>query len=159
MNNTERYCFVGKIKGLAAQSKRVRKFINRAAAAKKEENVWALVASKRGLGADARHHLLAYGLLRGVPYRSMERNCREDNKPSAQAIRNVLAVHLYSWTLDKKYSLETIQAWLNDPAGAPAVQPKREKRPYVRPAPMPDFEAKASMSFIAKALDAFFGAK
>lgn len=41
---------------------------------------------KRGVGRTARLSLLAYGLLRGLPYKAMEPKCREGNEPSCSLI-------------------------------------------------------------------------
>jgi hypothetical protein len=135
MNNTERNRFVGKIKGLAEQTRLARKCIAVAAKAKKEKAVWSFTDTKRGLGVDARHHLLAYGFFRGVPYLKMERACRDDNRPNAQAILNILAVHVHPWQLEKQYTLEKINAWLANTSFTPVAQPAREKRPYAKPVP------------------------
>lgn len=153
MNNTERSRFVGKIKGLAEQTRLARKCIAVAARAKKEKSVWSFCDTKRGLGADARHHLLAYGFFRGVPYLKMERTCRDDNKPSAQSILNVLAVHVHPWQLEKQYTLEKINAWLADGTFVPAVQPAREKKAYVRPV----FQYEVTSPSIIDTLFGFFG--
>lgn len=37
-------------------------------------------------GATMRHLLLAYGLLRGIPYERMERSTREHNEPRVELI-------------------------------------------------------------------------
>lgn len=153
MNNTERNRFVGKIKGLAEQTRLARKCIAVAAKAKKEKAVWSFTDTKRGLGVDGRHHLLAYGLFRGVPYLKMERSCRDDNRPSAQTIQNILAVHVPSWVLERMFSLEKINAWLADTSFTPAVQPAREKRPYVKPV----FQYEAAPPSIVDVVLGFFG--
>ncbi len=93
-----------------------------------------------------RYRILAWGFLRGIPYRRMERTTRtqvlpdgrvhEHNAPSGAAIAAVLAKHVpeLQGELESKWKLREgslIAAWLKDPSGAiPA--PVRVKRPYVR---------------------------
>lgn len=132
MNYTENFCLIGKIKGLAEQSRLARKCIAEAAKAKKESAVWDFVSTKRCIGSDARHHLLAYGFVKGTPYRMMESKCRDDNRPSARIIRLILAVNTWPSILDYKYPVEKIEAWLKDETHQPVVQPKREKLPYIK---------------------------
>lgn len=67
----------------------------------------------------ARHVLLAYAFLRGVPYRALEPRCRPDNEPIPQHIVNALFAHRVS---DWKSGAE-VQAWLEAP-----VQPDAECR-------------------------------
>lgn len=67
----------------------------------------------------ARHVLLAYAFLRGVPYRTVEARCRPDNEPIPQHIVNVLFVHRVSTWRSKA----EVQAWLEAPA-----QPEAECR-------------------------------
>jgi hypothetical protein len=57
-----------KVKGLAAEAAKTRELI-RKSRGKKRHLLWH---TKRFIGTDARYHLLAYGLLRGIPYEKME---------------------------------------------------------------------------------------
>lgn len=59
-----------KIKGLAEEGRRTRKFIHNSSHQKRYRH-WVV---KRAIGQEARYHLLAYGLLRGVPYEVIEPN-------------------------------------------------------------------------------------
>jgi hypothetical protein len=59
-----------KIKGLAEGGARARAFIH-AAKGDKRYRRWD---EKRAIGLEARYHLLAYGLLRGIPYETLEPN-------------------------------------------------------------------------------------
>jgi len=45
----------------------------------------ALRLEKAHVGSDAREALLAYAMLRGVPYRALEETCLEDFVPDARA--------------------------------------------------------------------------
>jgi hypothetical protein len=94
-HNFSKFILIGKIKGLATESKRARAHILRA---KKEEAVWNLASRKRVVGIDIRHHLLAYAFLRGDSYRSVERKCADDNKPRADFIFKIIEAHAPKWT-------------------------------------------------------------
>ena len=59
-----------KIKGLAAEGRRTRDFIARSKGNERYAN-WNV---KRSIGVEARYHLIAYGLLRGLPYSIIEPN-------------------------------------------------------------------------------------
>ncbi len=63
-----------KIKGLASEGRRTRKFIHRSKGIKRFD-FWNI---KRTIGKEARYHLIAYGLLRGLLYDSIEPNSDRD---------------------------------------------------------------------------------
>jgi hypothetical protein len=42
---------------------------------------------------EIRHHLLAYAIMRGRPYKSVENHCADDNKPSAYTMDRILEAH------------------------------------------------------------------
>lgn len=94
-NNYTKFILIGKIKGLAGESKKARARIMKA---KKKEAVWNLASRKRVVGIDIRHHLLAYGFLRGVSYHSIESKCAKDNLPNAGKIFDIIAAHAPKWT-------------------------------------------------------------
>jgi hypothetical protein len=52
-----------------------------------------------------RHLLLAYGILRGKPYRSMEQSTRDDNRPNPHLILSALVYYSgadpNTWNIDK----------------------------------------------------------
>lgn len=93
-NNYSKFILIGKIKGLAGESKKAR---SRILKAKKEEAVWNLASRKRVVGIDIRHHLLAYAFLRGVSYKSVERSCGKDNKPWADRVYKIIETHAPVW--------------------------------------------------------------
>lgn len=70
MNKKQLLTLKAKIKGLAAEGSRTRKFINSSTGEKR----WSHWQTKRWIGEDARLYLIAYGLLRGVPYDKIEPN-------------------------------------------------------------------------------------
>jgi len=69
---------------------------------------------------DIRNHLLAYALVRGRPYKTVERKCREGNKPWASSIQFVLENHTdfevpgEAERLDEL--IDSIEEWLDTPA-------------------------------------------
>lgn len=67
-----------KIKGLAEGGRRCRKFIN-VTSHKTRYYHWD---DKRSIGREARYHLIAYGLLRGLEYDVIEPNSNKDNLKS-----------------------------------------------------------------------------
>lgn len=91
-------------------------------------------------GPSRRHALIAWGFVRGFPYRRIERTCREHNEPNATDLARALAPFLPAFAADlpssrwgqiKPESLSALRLgeWLADPSGAiPA--PIRIKVPY-----------------------------
>lgn len=116
MNNvlidSSRFCLIGKIKGLAVESKRAR---NRLLKSKSDKAVWSLQQRKRIVGIDVRHHLLAYAFLRGAEYISIEKKCREDNLPNVTTILDIVLLHIPNvpkqW--EEQYKSK-IEKWLLD---------------------------------------------
>ena len=118
-HNNYKFCLIGKIKGLAVESKRTR---TRLLHSKSDQAVWRLSYRKRIVGIDIRHHLLAYAFLRGTPYSMLERTCREDNKPDANLIFKIVQAHApaflpydtYTKTGGGSYTatLENVTDWL-----------------------------------------------
>jgi len=89
---------------------------------------WAAWVDKRDYGDETRLLLLAYAMLRGLPYVACEKKCGEFNKPSASGICNVAAAH--GFQLD----LAAVKAWLaSEPAPVAVVPeaPKSETVPVV----------------------------
>jgi len=89
-NSNTKFVLIGKINGLADQSKKARIHIKKA---KTEQRVWKLAYRKHVVGIDIRHHLLAYAFLRGKPYRKVEAKCSEFNKPYPYLIFKVIEQH------------------------------------------------------------------
>jgi hypothetical protein len=111
-HNLSKFILIGKIKGLAVESKKARVCILKA---KKEEAVWNLASRKRVVGIDIRHHLLAYAFLRGVAYHAVERSCAKDNLPNAAAIFKIIEAHAPKWTPtvgSYNPSLADVNVWL-----------------------------------------------
>lgn len=61
-----------------------------------------------------RHHQLAYGLIRGVPYRKIEKKTSPNNKPHALEILRILKHTFYASDLYfLKIDEASIKEWLN----------------------------------------------
>ena len=101
------------IKGLAAEGQRTRKYIDRSVK-EKRDSFWRL---KREIGVDARNYLLAYGLLRNVPYSLMERRCREDNKPNVEIVTRIILAALGPYRA-REWSQERVRGLLTRPEDA-----------------------------------------
>jgi len=73
---------------------------------------------KRALGVHCRAHLVAYGLLRGVPYHQIEK-CAQNNKLNPQVVLDIMTVH-NGWDPKRgyiKYDLETVTGLLEGKVG------------------------------------------
>ena len=110
-NSESRFCLIGKINGLAVQSKRAR---GRILKGKTVASVSRLTFRKLKLGIDVRHHLLAYAFMRGAAYRSIEKTCRKDNMPRANHILRIVNLHMvpYYNVSQDYYTIDHIEAWL-----------------------------------------------
>jgi hypothetical protein len=111
-HNFSKFILIGKIKGLADESKKAR---TRILKAKKEEAVWNLAYRKHVVGIDIRHHLLAYAFLQGRSYRSVERNCAKDNLPKPDLIFKIIEAHAPKWTVhvgSYNPTLNDVHVWL-----------------------------------------------
>lgn len=97
--NDCKFLLIGKINGLANESKRAR-ILYRGA----KEKGWKFAHRKNLVGFEARHYLLAYGFLRGIPYKKMELNCREDNEPNPKSIFKIVQLHAPSYIMYDPYT-------------------------------------------------------
>lgn len=77
---TERLVYLRvKICSLADEARRIRKEEKRAKDQGRTALIWSLSRHRKiDVRREARAALLAYGYLRGVPYRDMEKSCREE---------------------------------------------------------------------------------
>lgn len=105
LGSDSKFCLIGKIKGLAVESKRAR---NRLLKSTSDKAICRLAYRKRIVGIDVRHHLLAYAFLRGESYSSLEKKCRSDNKPKASLILEIAKQHVPYFS----GSLENVEQWL-----------------------------------------------
>lgn len=105
-----KFCLIAKINGLSAEVKRQRK---RLLNSTKTEYKNECYIRKQFVGNEIRHHLLAYALLRGDSYSSVENNCRPDNKPNPKKILQI--VHSSILEFEHKYwDIEKINFWLKE---------------------------------------------
>lgn len=103
-----RYCLVGKIKGLETEVRRSRDriFIKESECYRNETAM-----TKRFIGNDVRHHLLAYAFMKGVPYNVLEKKCSTEKKPDVGLLLLIIHSHLYTY-LRAKVTIDHIKAWL-----------------------------------------------
>lgn len=107
---------IGKIKGLAEESKHTRQLLlknkHKTFNGAPLSNMYAI--TKNIIGADIRHHLLAYAFMRGDVYSKLERKCRPGGQPNVDVILQIVHTHLPSPTLSKGWLLENIQTWIKE---------------------------------------------
>lgn len=93
MKNTKLLALKAKVCGFQHVGQRLRSRITRTNGDVRH----ALWNRKRDLGDHARVHLIAYGLLRNVPYERIEGRCAKENKPNPAAVQSVIHAHVYPW--------------------------------------------------------------
>lgn len=88
-----------KIRGLEAEGRSIRAHITRSSGSHKDQ-LWCL---KRELGHYTRAHLIAYGLLRGVPYSKIESNAQSIDYRAVHEVilETVPGWQRHSWTLER----------------------------------------------------------
>jgi hypothetical protein len=69
---------------------------------------WHLWNEKRDYGRETRDTLLAYGFLRGLPYRACEPKCGDHNPPSITGILSVARFYVPETGMDEA----VIKSWL-----------------------------------------------
>ncbi len=89
--------------------------------------------TKRSLGTVCRHHLIAYGLLRGVCYERIEK-CAENNRPNPQLILEIMLVHA-DWSQKRDLNLEKVRELLITPVSTSPVEPVPVVSQQPQPAP------------------------
>jgi hypothetical protein len=113
-----------KIRGLQAAGTSLHNRIRKAKGPKRNE-LWN---EKRRLGCYNREHLIAYGLLRGVPYRSIER-CAKENRPDAQRVFELMRTH-GDWKVARELTVDRVKELLEPPEPSPT-----ESLPPTSPTP------------------------
>ena len=58
-----------------------------------------------------REHLIAYGLLRGISYRKIERTCGKHNRPNIAYIHQIIQEH-GTWEECRKFTIEHVKELL-----------------------------------------------
>jgi hypothetical protein len=99
------------IKGRAKSSQAMRRDANRTHGMDKH----LIHLRRRDYGADTRYYLLAYAFLKGIPYKTVENQCHQDNNPDPDTILGVIADiddiyegHVFKWDLND------VKAWIKD---------------------------------------------
>ena len=105
MDKIEKIRLVSRLRGFEQEAKSLRIKIKKAE--DKERPSWRLRQAKQVIGVDARHHLLAYAFLRGIPYKCLEPKCRDKNEPNVEMIISVAATFSPNSITDDK-----IRNWL-----------------------------------------------
>lgn len=107
--------------------------------ADEQAHVKAIHKAIRSKSVGSRIHNLAWGFVRGFPYRRIERTTRKNNAPDARLLTFFIGSEIPGFApLAAKWwdtaPHPAIEAWLADPSGAIAA-PVRVKKPYTPPAP------------------------
>lgn len=101
---------IGKIKGLAAESKHTSNLKNGTSFVPKK---YKYSNNKRIIGLDIRHHLLAYAFLSGKQYSVLEKKCRVGNEPRAADIVNIAMLHVPEYVIRYgKLTVEIVNDWI-----------------------------------------------
>lgn len=106
-----------KIRGLQAAGISIHNRIRKAKGPKRNK-LWD---EKRHLGGYNREHLIAYGLLRGIPYARIEK-CSENNRPDPQRVFELVQAHA-DWKAKREFTLEKVKELLSPTAATPPQQP------------------------------------
>jgi hypothetical protein len=129
---------VAKVKGFAEEAKlnRLRKKI----AARKEKPLTYYQLVENSLGYDARHHLIAYAFIKGIPYKKVEGKCTlapdvkklvaivKDNRHFIQHHPSGNTFWQYAAFMEDEKITALITTWLADTTYVPPAQPVRAKR-------------------------------
>lgn len=66
---------------------------------------------KRHLGEYTREHLIAYGLLRSMPYKQIEGKCAPNNLPNSQRVLDIILAHV-PWNEKVKWNRVVVEKLL-----------------------------------------------
>jgi len=110
-----------KVRGLQAAGISIHNRIRKAKGPKRNK-LWD---DKRTLGSYSREHLIAYGLMRGVPYDRIER-CAKGNQPNARTVFELMKAHA-DWKMARELTLEKVEALLT-PSTEPVPRSNRLMR-------------------------------
>jgi len=99
-----------KIKGFQSSGEAFQRQISKNKGVKRQ-NLWH---EKRLLGSHGREHLIAYGLLRGVPYERIEK-CSKNNKPVAERVLQLMLAHCDDYQMKKNLTLTNILELIKTP--------------------------------------------
>lgn len=111
-NRHELLTLKAKIKGLAAEGARTHKIL-KTKSGPERDRYWHL---KRKIGVETRHYLIAYAILRGVPYDQIEPNSDYDkaywdlDRPK---IVQIVKDHCPGYLFRKDYTLDKVKEYLS----------------------------------------------
>lgn len=120
-----------KIRGLQAAGTSIHNRIRKAKGPKRNR-LWD---EKRRLGGYNREHLIAYGLLRGIPYGRIER-CAEENRPDAAKVFELMKAH-GDWKVARELTVDKVKELLGPSPEPPKTSPA-ESLPPTSPTPQPE---------------------
>jgi hypothetical protein len=104
--NTGLQVLRAKIRGLQAAGISIHNRIRKAKGLKRNR-LWD---EKRCLGGYNREHLIAYGLLRGVPYERIER-CAKENRPNVTRVFELMKAHS-DWSVTRQLTVGKVKELL-----------------------------------------------
>jgi hypothetical protein len=104
-----KYLIIGKIKGLAEESRRLRASILKSK--KLPTHQAHLMSADKFLKSHIRHHLLAYAYLRGISYSKIELKCAPNNQPNPDHLVKIIKSCLPHYN-DCYFTIENIKNWL-----------------------------------------------
>jgi hypothetical protein len=87
----------------------LKKSLKRKNTEKERSRLWYI---KKIAGVETRHTLLAYGLLRGIPYPVLERRVRPDHEPNPEVIHQILMENDEDLEDKEKWTVEHIVSLL-----------------------------------------------
>lgn len=96
-----------KIRGFHITGSKIAKKISKSKGLRKHQ-LWDL---KRSVGDACRCHLVAYGLIRGIPYENIEK-CSKQNILSAKHIHQIIHAHLWNWEKEQDFTLSKVEEML-----------------------------------------------
>lgn len=104
---TELLALKAKVCGFEHTSRGLRKRITKNKGVRRGQ----LRLRKKHLGTYTREHLIAYGLLRNVPYSLIEAKCADNNKPSVTKVLEIILSHA-PWQEKSKWTRLSVEKLL-----------------------------------------------
>lgn len=96
-----------KIRGFHITGSKIAKKISKSKGLRKHQ-LWDL---KRSVGVKCRYHLVAYGLIRGIPYENIEK-CSERNTLNVEHVHRIIKAHQWDLRRDQDFTLAKVEKML-----------------------------------------------